>query len=128
MLDQLVKAAVLAVVAYAADRFVKNKTGKHIHEHAIDFATKLWRRLKAWASRYLRNHPRVRKVYLSAVSIAAEIKKAKDQGLQFVRIKVFGKDPVVPTAKVIKDEKVSLGEVDAVLQKAKTEAVLAIRN
>ena len=125
MLDQLVKIAVAGIAAYAADRFVKNKTGKHIHEHAVDFVTIMWQRLKNWAAQYLSGHPQVRKVYLSAVSIAAEIKKAKNQGLQFVRVKVFGKETVVPSAKVIKEEEVSLDEIGAVLQQAKTDPVLA---
>lgn len=125
MLDQLAKIAVAGIAAYVVDHFVKKKTGKHIHEHAVDFVAKLWRRLKSWAARYLSEHPRVRKVYLSAVSIAAEIKKTKNQGLQFVRVKVFGKEPVISTAKVIKEEKVSLDDIDAVLQQAKMDPVLA---
>lgn len=124
MLDQLVKITIAAIAAYAADRFVKNKTGKHIHEHAIDFVKALWTRLKRWAQKYVSEHPRIRKVYTSAISIAAEIKKAKNMGLDFVRIKVFGQE-VSGTKKTIRTEDIPLDQAQAALDRAKTDSVLA---
>lgn len=127
MLDQLAKIAVAGIAAYVVDHFIKKKTGKHIHEHAIDFVAKMWRRLKSWAARYLSEHPRVRKVYTSAISIAAEIKKAMNAGAEFVRVKVFGREEASSTAKIVKNESVPIDEIDAVLQQAKAEPILAMR-
>lgn len=127
MLDLLLKGAIALAGYTLADQVIEKTTGKHIHRHAVDFVTKLWRRLKNWAAQYLSGHPRVRKVYLSAVSIAAEIKKAKNKGLTFVRVKVFGKENSVPTAKIVKEEEVSLDEIDAVLQQAKANPILAVQ-
>jgi len=128
MLDQLVKIAIAGIAAYAADRFVKNKTGKHIHEHAVDFVKKLWTRLKHWASAYLSEHESARKVYLSAVSVAASIKRARNDGVKYFRLKVFAQEDGAPKPRVIKEETVTLDEADAVLETAKKEAVLAYRN
>lgn len=128
MIDQIAKgifALGVAAAAWYTDKYVKQKTGKHIHEHAVDFATKLWRRMKNWASRYLSEHPRIRKVYLSAVSIAAEIKKAKNRSRDFVQIKIFGKE--ASSTKHIFTEDIPLAEAQTVLRRAKTEAVLAQR-
>ncbi len=128
MLDQLVKITIAGIAAYAADRFVKNKTGKHIHEHAVDFVKKLWTRLRRWASAYLSEHESARKVYLSAVSVAASIKRARNDGVKYFRLKVFAQEDGVPKPRVIKEETVTLDEADAVLETAKKEAVLAYRN
>ena len=40
MIDAIIKGAIAigaGVAAWYADKIVKEKTGKHIHEHAIDF-------------------------------------------------------------------------------------------
>ena len=124
MLDQLVKIAIAGIAAYAADRFVKNKTGKHIHEHAVDFVKALWTRLKRWAQKYLSEHSRIRKVYTSAISIAAEIKKATNAGRDLVLVKVFGQE-VSGTRKTIRTEDIPLDQAQAALDRAKTDSVLA---
>jgi MoxR-like ATPase len=130
MIDQVFKlaaAAGAAAAAWYADKYVKEKTGKHIHEHAVDYVKALWTRLKDWASKYLAEHERIRKVYLSAVSIAAAAKRARDAGQKFVRIKIFGQPIDNPTPKVIREEEVDLSQIDGFLQQAKTEPVLAMR-
>lgn len=124
MLDQLVKIAIAGIAAYAADRFVKNKTGKHIHEHAVDFVKALWTRLKRWAQKYLADHPTVRKIYTSPINIAAEIKKAMNTGRDFVRVKVFGQE-VSGARKTIRTEDIPLDQAQAALDHAKTEPILA---
>ena len=124
MLDQLVKIAIAGIAAYAADRFVKNKTGKHIHEHAVDFVKALWTRLKRWAQKYLADHPTVRKIYTSPINIAAEIKKAMNKGRDFVRVKVFGQE-VSGARKTIRTEDIPLDQAQAALDHAKTDPVLA---
>ena len=124
MIDQLVKIAIAGIAAYAADRFVKNKTGKHIHEHAVDFVKALWTRLKRWAQKYLSEHPRIRKVYMSPINIAAAIKRATNTGLDFVRVKVFGQE-VSGTRKTIRTEDIPLDQAQAALDRAKTDSVLA---
>ena len=124
MLDQLVKIAIAGIAAYAADRFVKNKTGKHIHEHAVDFVKALWTRLKRWAQKYLADHPTVRKIYTSPINIAAEIKKAMNTGRDFVRVKVFGQE-VSGARKTIRTEDIPLDQAQAALDRAKTDSVLA---
>lgn len=124
MIDQLVKIAIAGIAAYAADRFVKNKTGKHIHEHAVDFVKALWTRLKRWAQKYLSEHPRIRKVYTSPINIAAAIKRATNTGLDFVRVKVFGQE-VSGTRKTIRTEDIPLDQAQAALDRAKTDSVLA---
>ena len=68
LLGKAVFAAGAAALAWCADKYVKNKTGKHIHQHAADFVAKLWRRLKNWARKYLDDHPSVQKVYISSRS------------------------------------------------------------
>lgn len=130
MIDVIVKGAIAAsaaVAAWYADKKVKERTGKHIHEHAVDFIRSLWARLRNWASKYLAEHESVCKVYLSAVSIAAAIKRAQNEGVKFFRMKVFAQEVRTPAPRVIKEETVTLDEADAVLQKAKTEAILAQR-
>lgn len=128
MLDLLVKGAIALGGYLLADQVVKKATGKHIHRHVVDFATKLWRRMKNWASRYLSEHRRVRKIYLSAVSIAAEIKKAEKKGVDFVRVKIFGKEAANKPPKVIRVfEDIPLSETDGVLARAKNDPVLAVR-
>ena len=124
MIDQLVKIAIAGIAAYAADRFVKIKTGKHIHEHAVDFVKALWTRLKRWAQKYLSEHPRIRKVYTSPINIAAAIKRATNTGLDFVRVKVFGQE-VSGTRKTIRTEDIPLDQAQAALDRAKTDSVLA---
>lgn len=130
MIDVIVKGAIAAgaaAAAWYADKKVKEKTGKHIHEHAVDFIKSLWTRLKNWASKFLAEHESVRKVYLSAVSIAAAIKRAQNDGVKYFRMKVFAQKAATPAVRVIKEETVTLDEADAVLRTAKTEAILAQR-
>ncbi len=130
MINGIVKLAIAAGAAAAAwytDKYVKEKTGKHIHEHAIDFVKSLWNRLRRWANKYLDEHPKVKEVYISAVSVAAAIKRAKNAGQEWFELKVFGKEPRAKQSRVIKEETVTLDEADAVLETAKTEAILAQR-
>ena len=131
MINQIFKIAGVAAAAVAAwytDKYVKEKTGKHIHEHALDYAQKLWARLKNWASKYLAEHERVRKVYLSAVSIAAAANRALDAGVKHVRLKIFGQLADKPTPIIIREEDVDLSQMDGILRQAKNEPVLAMRN
>ena len=130
MIDTIIKGAIAAgaaAAAWYADKYVKKKTGKHIHEHAVDFVKSLWSRLKRWASDYLSEHEEVQKVFLSAVSIAASIKRAQNEGVKFFRMKIFGKEADTSKARIIKEETVTLDQADAVLEAAKTESVLACR-
>lgn len=131
MIDLIVKlgiAAGTAVAVWYADKYVKQKTGKHIHEHAVDFVKTLWSHLKRWALAYLSKHESVRKVYLSAVSVAASIKRARNDGVKYFRLKVFAQEDGAPKPRVIKEETVTLDKADAVLETAKKEAVLAYWN
>lgn len=121
-------AAGSAAAAWYADKKVKEKTGKHIHEHAAEYVKKLWSRLKDWAQGYLQTHEKVRKIYLSAVSVAASIKRAQNAGVRVVKVKVFGIEDNAPKALVIKEEDVPLDEAGEVLEKARTDNILAIRN
>jgi hypothetical protein len=134
MYDQIAKllwkgavAVAVGAAAWYADKKVKEKTGKHIHEHAADFVKKMWSRLKNWAANYLSEHPRVRKVYTSAISVAAAIKRAKNAGENFIKVKVFGAEDNATGAKVILEEEVPLEQADNVLQQAKEEPILAMR-
>ncbi len=131
MINQILKiagAAAAAAAAWYADKYVKEKTGKHIHEHAVDYAKALWTRLKNWASKYLAEHKRVRKIYLSAVSIAAAAKRAQNSGLQTVKVKLFGLEENEPKAKVVREADVDLSQIAEVLEQAKKEPILAMRN
>lgn len=135
MYDQLAKllwkgavAVAVGAAAWYADKQVKEKTGKHIHEHAAEYVKKLWSRLKKWASAYIHEHSTVEKVYISAANIAAAIKRAKDKGLKTFKMKVFAKEASVPEAHVVTEEDVDLDESDNVMEKARTDNVLAIRN
>ena len=130
MIDTIIKGAIAAgaaAAAWYADKYVKEKTGKHIHEHAVDFVKNLWNRLKRWANQYLDEHPQVKEVYISAVNAAASIKRARNAGLEWFELKVFGKEPNATKSRVIKEETVALDQADAVLETAKTESVLACR-
>ena len=127
MIDLLVKGAIALGGYLLADQVVKKTTGKHIHRHVVDFVKKLWTRLRRWANKYLDEHPKVKEVYISAVSVAAAIKRAKNAGQEWFELKVFGKEPRAKQARVIKEETVTLDEADAVLETAKTEAILATR-
>ena len=127
-LAKVVLAAGAAVVAWYTDIYVKKTTGKHIHEHAVDYVKKLWNRLKNWAKRYLAEHENVRKVYLSAVSIAANAKRAQNEGLNFVKVKIFHQTIDNPRGKVIREEEVPLDQIDGVIEQAKAAPVLAMCN
>ena len=130
MIDQAIKLAIAAgaaAAAWYADKYVKEKTGKHIHQHAVDFVKSLWTRLKNWALTYLSEHERALVVYLSAVSIAAAIKKALNEGVKFFKVKVFAQEVGASATKIIKEETVTLDQADAVLETAKNESVLACR-
>jgi MoxR-like ATPase len=131
MIDQIFKlagAAAAAAAAWYVDKRVKEKTGKHIHEHAVDYVKALWKRLKNWAAQYLAEHKRIGKIYLSAVNIAAAAKRARNAGMKAARIKIFGQEAGVPQAKVIREEEVEISQIDDFLQQAKSEPVLALRN
>lgn len=132
MYDQIAKmlwkgavAVAVGAAAWYADKKVKEKTGKHIHQHAADYVRKMWSRLKNWAENYLSTHPGTRKVYLSAVSIAAAIKRAKNKTERFIKVKIFAQDNEAFQSRVIKEEDVPLEQADDVLQQAKEEPVLA---
>jgi hypothetical protein len=120
-------AAGSAVAAWAADKYVKKRTGKHIHEHAVDYVKSLWNRLKNWAQGYLANHENVRKVYLSAASIAAAAKRAQNDGTRFVKVKIFHQTIDDSQGKVIREEDVPLDQIYGVIEQAKTAPVLAMR-
>ena len=131
MIDVVVKGAIAigaGVAAWYADKYVKEKTGKHIHEHVIDFVKSLWARLKNWAQQYLSQHENVRKVYVSSISIAAELKKALNNGENFVRVKIFHQDMDNTCGKYICEEQIPLDQVEGVIEQAKTAPVLAMRN
>lgn len=131
MIDQVFKlaaAAAAAAAAWYADKYVKEKTGKHIHEHAVDFVKNLWARLKNWAAQYLAEHERIQKVYLSAISIAAAAKRAQKKGLKFVRIKIFGQEIDAERQKILRNEDVDLSQIDEVMEQARREPILAMRH
>lgn len=134
MYDQIAKllwkgavAVVVAVAACYADKKVKEATGKHIHQHAADFVKKMWARLKNWAENYLAEHPDVQKIYLSAASIAASIKRATNNAEDFIAVKLFGKEYNRYECRVIKEENVTLEQADYVLQQANEDPTLALK-
>ncbi|MBR1608207.1 MAG: hypothetical protein IJ678_01155 [Kiritimatiellae bacterium] len=63
----------------------------------------------------------------SSISIAAAAKRAMNDGEEFVRVEIFGRPSAASSAKVIREEDVPLDELDEILEKAKTEPVLAMR-
>ena len=132
MIDRILKAVFtprnIAMMTMALDGLVQGKTGKHIHEHAIDFVKSLWKRLTSWAKRYLAENATARKVYLSAVSIAAAAKRARNAGAKIVKVKLFGLKVRETRGIVIHEEDVPLGQIDGVIEQAKTAPVLAMRN
>ncbi len=131
MIDAILKgvgAIAAGVAAWYADKYVKEKTGKHIHEHAVDYVKALWARLKNWARQYLAEHERIQKIYSSAVSIAAAAKRAQNSGLKTVKVKLFGLEENKPEAKVVREEDVDLPDIGEVLEQAKKEPILAMRN
>jgi MoxR-like ATPase len=131
MIDAILKgvgAIAAGVAAWYADKYVKEKTGKHIHEHAVDYVKALWARLKNWARQYLAEHERIQKIYLSAVSIAAAAKRAQNEGLKTVKIKVFGQEANERKSVDLREEKVDLPDIGEVLEQAKKEPILAMRN
>ena len=117
--------AVSAIATWFADKYMKEKTGKHIHEHVVDFIAALWDRLKNWAKQYLSEHPLIRKVYISAISVAAKIKQAQNKGMDFLKLKVFAKEKDSTKPKVIKEEEIPLSEALSVLERARTDCILA---
>ena len=131
MIDMVIKGAIAigaGVAAWYADKYVKEKTGKHIHEHVIDFVKSLWARLRNWARQYLSTHEKVRKVYVSAISISAEWKKALNKGENFVRVKIFHQTFNNACGKHISEEQIPLDQVQGVIEQAKVAPVLAMRN
>ena len=131
MIDAILKgvgAIAAGVAAWYADKYVKEKTGKHIHEHAVDYVKALWARLKNWARQYLAEHERIQTIYSSAVSIAAAAKRAQNSGLKTVKVKLFGLEENKPEAKVVREEDVDLPDIGEVLEQAKKEPILAMRN
>lgn len=130
MIDAIIKGAIAigaGVAAWYADKIVKEKTGKHIHEHAIDFVKSLWNRLKNWAQQYLSEHEDVRKVYLSVMSIIAAKKRAMNDRMNTVKVKLFGQTNVGSRSKVISDTEIPLDQYDGVIEQAKADPVLAMR-
>ena len=128
MIDLIVKGALAIGAALLVDAGVKELTGKHVHEHVIDFVKSLWARLTNWAQQYLSTHNNVRKVYVSSISILAEWKKAYNKGENFVKLKIFQLPIESRSAKVISDELVLIDQVQGILQQAKANSVLAMRN
>lgn len=131
MIDGIVKiliAAGAAAAAWYADKYVEKKTGKHIHEHVVDYVASLWNRYKNWAQQYLSEHPHARVVYVRSIDIAAAIKRAMNKGERVFKLQVFGLSGNATSGKVILEEDVPLEQGDAVLQKAKQAPVLAMRN
>lgn len=131
MIDAILKgvgAIAAGVAAWYADKYVKEKTGKHIHEHAVDYVKALWARLKNWARQYLAEHERIRKVYLSPINIASAAKRALNEGMKTVKIKVFGQEANERKPTVIREEEVDLSQIAGVLEQAKSNPVLAMRN
>ena len=134
MYDQIAKllwkgavAVAVGAAAWYADKKITEKTGKHIHQHAADFVKNMWARLQNWAENYLAEHPEVQEVYLSAVSIAAAIKRATNNAENFIKVKLFGKVDNRFERRVIKEEEIPLEQADDVLQQAKEEPILAMR-
>ncbi len=130
MVDAIIKLAGLAaagVAAWYTDKYVKEKTGRHIHEHVVDFVKSLWNRLKNWAQQYLSEHEDVSKVYLSVMSIIAAKKRAMNDCMNNVKVKVFGQTYDSPRGKVLIDEEVPIDQIGGVLEQAKAAPVLAMR-
>ena len=130
MIDVIIKGVIAigaGVAAWYADKYVKEKTGKHIHEHAVDFVKSLWDRLKNWAQRYLQVHENVRKVYMSAVGIMAAMKRALNKGERVVKVNIFGQNINCTFDKVIRDEEVPLDQIGGVIERVKASPVLAMR-
>lgn len=131
MIDLVLKglgALAAGAAAWYADKYVKEKTGKHIHEHAVDYVKALWARLKNWALKYLAEHDRVQKIYLSTVSIAAAAKRAQNAGMKNVKVKIFAREANESQPRVLREEDVDLSRIAEVLEHAKNEPVLAMKN
>ena len=131
MIDLVLKglgALAAGAAAWYADKYVKEKTGKHIHEHAVDYVKALWSRLKNWALKYLAEHQHIQQIYLSAVSIAAAAKRAQNERLKTVKVKLFARQANQAQSKVVREEDVDLSQIPGVLAQAKAEPVLAMRN
>lgn len=126
-------------IARIVNGVVVTFTGKQVFDHAVDagsyvvehtaaYVKSLWKRLKNWAQRYLAENATARKVYLSAVSIAAAVKKARNAGEKLVRVKVFGQHLREQSPRVIHEEEIPLDQINGVIEQAKTAPVLAMRN
>lgn len=130
MIDLLIKGGIAlgtGVAAWYADKKVKERTGRHIHEHVVSFAKELWGRLRNWAEYYLSQHETVRKIYTSAIQLAAAIKRAKNKGEEIVRMKIFGEEIHKPAPTIILDDPIPLSEALATLDEVKRNPVLALR-
>lgn len=114
-------------------------TGKHVFDHAVDagsfviertaaYVKSLWKRLENWAKGYLSTHEDVLKVFLSATSIAASAKRAKDNGVKFVKVKIFHQTIHNARGKIIREEEVPLDQIDGVIRQAKSSPILAMRH
>lgn len=131
MIDLVFKAlgvVAAGVAAWYADEKLKEKTGKHFHEHVVDWLKAFWSRLKEWAQNYLAQHDRVRKIYVSALGIAATAKKALKAGAEKVHINIFGQSVDSKKPIVVEDEEIPLEQVGSLLEQAKREPILAMRN
>lgn len=125
MYDQIAK--LLWIVLWSTDKTVKEKTGKHIHQHAADFAVKCWERWTNWSRQYLDSHPNYKEIFIRATNIAAATKRAINMGMKFVRVEIFGLPVNSPSPIVIKIEDVPLDNIRGIQSRAKTNPILAMR-
>lgn len=130
MIDLLIKGGIAlgaGVAAWYADKKVKERTGSHIHEHVVSFAKELWGRLRDWAKGYLAKHATTRKIYVSAIQLAAAIKRAKNKGEDMLKMRIYGQEIHKPAPTVIFDDTLPLSEGLAMLDEIKRNPVLAMR-
>ena len=130
MIDLLIKGGIAlgaGVAAWYADKKVKERTGRHIHEHAVDFAKKLWAGLRNWAEGYLAEHETIRKIYTSPIQLAAAIKRAQNKVEEMVRVKIYGEDIRKTKPRVVRDDTIPLTDALALVPEIKQNPVLAMR-
>jgi hypothetical protein len=130
MIDLLIKGGIAigaGVAAWYADKKVKEKTGRHIHEHAVDFVRELWGKLRNWAQSYLAEHETIRKIYASPIQLAAAIKRAQNKCEKMVRMKIYGEEIHKSSPVTLIDDPLPLPEALAMLSEVKRNPNLAIR-
>lgn len=118
MVDGILKLAGAVFAAWYADKYVTEKTGKHIHEHVTDFVSRLWQRLVDKAREYLDTHPTIHNAYLNAQNIAAAYKRALNEKRDKVRVAIFGDDLITNQPKLIACESVPVDECGNLLEEA----------